>query len=45
LLKTFCENHITRNPERFPVEFMFQLNTTEENEPVTIWHRLTTRLT
>ena len=30
---------VKRNPGRFPVEFMFQLNSKEKNELVTNWHR------
>ena len=30
---------VKRNPGRFPVEFMFQLNLKEKNELVTNWHR------
>jgi hypothetical protein len=36
----YLNRQVKRNPGRFPVEFMFQLNLKEKNELVTNWHRL-----
>jgi hypothetical protein len=35
----YLNRQVKRNPGRFPVEFMFQLNLKEKNELVTNWHR------
>ena len=35
----YLNRQVKRNIERFPSEFMFQLNETERNELVTNWHR------
>jgi len=35
----YLNRQVKRNIERFPSEFMFQLNENEKNELVTNWHR------
>jgi phage regulator Rha-like protein len=35
----YLNRQVKRNPRRFPIEFMFQLNPEEKNELVTNWHR------
>jgi hypothetical protein len=35
----YLNRQVKRNTERFPKEFMFQLNEKERNELVTNWHR------
>ena len=35
----YLNRQVKRNPGRFPIEFMFQLNPEEKNELVTNWHR------
>lgn len=35
----YLNRQVRRNLDRFPKEFMFQLNTREKNELVTNWHR------
>ena len=35
----YLNRQVKRNSERFPSEFMFQLNQKEKNELVTNWHR------
>lgn len=36
----YLNRQVRRNKERFPEEFMFQLNAKEKNELVTNWHHL-----
>jgi hypothetical protein len=36
----YLNRQVKRNSERFPAEFMFQLNQMERDELVTNWHRL-----
>ncbi|MCX6304672.1 MAG: ORF6N domain-containing protein [Bacteroidetes bacterium] len=35
----YLNRQVKRNLDRFPIEFMFQLNLKETNELVTNWHR------